>query len=126
MIRWFVAAEVRYGIGYVAVRDRFDFQRAKPYEGDQFLALLREEVWERNARLEHPFVKLLFDGQLTRQQLAGWARQDFALKRCPTWWGGGRVLNSPSLDVQRAVVGALLDELGDEDRGGHTEMYLLE
>ncbi|MEE8518341.1 MAG: iron-containing redox enzyme family protein [Dehalococcoidia bacterium] len=102
---------------------RFDFSRKQPYEGKEFLSMLQEEVRERNARLEHPFVRLLFDGKLTLDQVRGWAKQDFALKKCPTWWNAGRLLNSPSLDIQRQVARSLIEELGEEG-GGHTDMYL--
>src|SRR2546423_9651408 len=101
---------------------RFDFRSPDAVASQDFLGLLKEEVRDRNARLEHPFVKLLFDGKLTVQQLRGWAMQDYALKRCPTWWNAGRLLNSPSLAVQRRVVRSLLEELGDEGHG-HTDMY---
>ena len=102
---------------------RFDFSRSNPYEGNEFLAMVQDEVHENNARLEHPFVRLLFDGKLTLDQVRGWAKQDFALKKCPTWWNAGRLLNSPSLAIQRQVARSLLEELGDEG-DGHTEMYL--
>ena len=102
---------------------RFDFGREQPYESEQFLGMLQEEVREGNARLEHPFVRLLFDGGLSLDQVRGWAKQDFALKRCPTWWNAGRLLNSPTLAIQRKVAHSLIEELGDEG-GGHTEMYL--
>ena len=64
---------------------RFNFGSGEALPPKEFLALLKEEVRDRNARLEHPFVRLLFDGKLTLQQLRGWALQDYALKRCPTW-----------------------------------------
>ena len=102
---------------------RFDFGREQPYESEQFLGMLQEEVREGNARLKHPFVRLLFDGGLSLDQVRGWAKQDFALKRCPTWWNAGRLLNSPTLAIQRKVAHSLIEELGDEG-GGHTEMYL--
>ncbi len=101
---------------------RFDFRSPDPIPSHDFLRLLKEEVRDRNARLEHPFVKLLFDGKLTMEQLRGWATQDYALKRCPTWWNAGRLLNSPSLAVQRRVARSLLEELGEEG-SGHTDMY---
>ena len=102
---------------------RFDFNREAPYEPSAFLRMLQEEVRERNARLEHPFVRLLFDGELTMDQVRGWAKQDFALKRCPTWWNAGRLLNAPTLELQKMIVNTLYEELGGEG-GGHTEMYL--
>ena len=101
---------------------RFDFSSREPLPAEEFLRLRKEEVRHRNARLEHPFVRLLFDGRLTLEQLRGWALQDYALKRCPTWWNAGRLLNSPTLAVQRRVVRSLLEELGDEGHG-HTDMY---
>lgn len=101
---------------------RFDFESRDSIAPHEFLGLLKDEVRDGNARLEHPFVKLLFEGKLTLQQVRGWAMQDYALKRCPTWWNAGRLLNSPSLAVQRRVVRSLLEELGDEGHG-HTEMY---
>jgi pyrroloquinoline-quinone synthase len=102
---------------------RFNFDRDEAYSSEEFLRMLQEEVREGNARLEHPFVRLLFDGKLTMDQVRGWAKQDFALKRCPTWWNAGRLLNSPTLEIQRKVAKSLLEELGDEG-DGHTEMYL--
>ena len=101
----------------------FELPRSEHYPTDEFLELLREEVRQRNARLEHPFVRLMFDGELTLDQLRGWAKQDFALKRCPTWWNAGRLLNAPTLAVQRQVARSLVEELGEEG-GGHTDLYL--
>ena len=101
----------------------FDIASPQPLPAPEFLELLKAEVCHRNARLEHPFVRLLFDGELSLDQVRGWARQDYALKRCPTWWNAGRLLNSPDLATQRQVVRSLIEELGDEG-GGHTEMYL--
>ena len=101
---------------------RFNFRSEEALPAHDFLRLLKDEVRDRNARLEHPFVKLLFDGNLTLDQLRGWAMQDYALKRCPTWWNAGRLLNSPSLAVQRRVARSLMEELGDEGHG-HTDMY---
>ena len=101
----------------------FDIASPQPLPAPEFLELLKAEVRHRNARLEHPFVRLLFDGELSLDQVRGWARQDYALKRCPTWWNAGRLLNSPDLATQRQVVRSLIEELGDEG-GGHTEMYL--
>ena len=101
----------------------FDFASPEPHPAAEFLEMLKAEVRDKNARLEHPFVRLLFDGKLTLDQVRGWAKQDYALKRCPTWWNAGRLLNSPDLAVQRQVVHSLVEELGEEG-GGHTEMYL--
>ena len=102
---------------------RFDYRRNQAYDAEEFLTMLQDEVREGNARLEHPFVRKLFGGELTMDQVRGWAKQDFALKRCPTWWNAGRLLNSPTLAVQRQVVKSLWEELGEEGEG-HTEMYL--
>ena len=102
---------------------RFDFARRDPYPVGEYLGLLQEEVRDGNARLEHPFVRLLFEGQLTREQLQGWAKQDYALKKCPTWWNAGRLLNAPTLSVQRRLAKSLIEELGEEG-DGHTDMYL--
>ena len=102
---------------------RFDFNRNDAYKPEDFLAKLKDEVCEGNARLEHPFPRMLFNGELTLDQLRGFAKQDFALKRCPRWWNASRLLNSPTLDIQRQVAKSLLEELGDEG-DGHTEMYV--
>ena len=101
----------------------FDFTSPDPHPPGEFLGMLKAEVRHQNARLEHPFVRLLFEGKLSLDQVRGWAKQDYALKRCPTWWNAGRLLNSPDLATQRQEVHSLIEELGEEG-GGHTEMYL--
>ena len=101
----------------------FDFASREPHPAAEFLEMLKAEVRHQNARLEHPFVRMLFDGELSLDQVRGWAKQDYALKRCPTWWNAGRLLNSPDLATQRQVVHSLVEELGDEG-SGHTDMYL--
>ena len=101
----------------------FDLASPEPHPAPEFLELLKAEVRHQNARLEHPFVRLLFDGKLSLDQVRGWAKQDYALKRCPTWWNAGRLLNSPDLATQRQVVRSVIEALGEE-AGGPTEMYL--
>ena len=44
-------------------------------ELDSFLDEMREYIHARNAMMNHPFMKLLMDGKLTRDQVAAWARQ---------------------------------------------------
>ena len=102
---------------------RFDFNRTEPYPAGEFLEALKAEVRDRTARLEHPFVQMLFNGELTHDQLRGWARQDFALKKCPSWWLAARMMNSPNMAVQRRVAGPLMEELGSAE-DAHTDMYL--
>ena len=101
----------------------FDFADPEPHQAAEFLEMLKAEVRHQNARLEHPFVRMLFDGELSLDQVRGWAKQDYALKRCPTWWNAGRLLNSPDLATQRQVVHSLVEELGEEG-SGCADMYL--
>ena len=44
-------------------------------ELDSFLDEMRDYIHARNAMMNHPFMKLLMDGKLTRDQVAAWARQ---------------------------------------------------
>ena len=100
-----------------------DYNRDKAYQPAEFLELMKAEVRTGTARLESSFVQLLFNGELTMDQVRGWARQDYALKKCPTWWVAARMLNSPSMAVQRRLMGTLNEELGTEALS-HTDMYL--
>lgn len=105
---------------------RFDFQRLEPYGPDEFLALLRAEALDRNARLEHPYVKLLVEGKLTPEQLRDFAKQDYQLKKCPSWWAAGRILNARTISDQKLIAKAFVEEMGGSDPGhtGHQAMYL--
>ncbi len=105
---------------------RFDFQRREPYAPEEFLTLLKEEALYKNARLEHPYVKHLVDGKLTREQLRDFAKQDYQLKKCPSWWVAGRILNSPSIETQKMIAQTFIEEMGGVDPRftGHQAMYL--
>ena len=40
-----------------------------------FLESMKEHILERNAMMHHPFMKRLYNGQLTKEQVAAWAKQ---------------------------------------------------
>ena len=105
---------------------RFDFQRKEPYGAEEFLELLRAEALHKNARLEHPYVKLLVDGKLNQEQLQDFAKQDYQLKKCPSWWVAGRILNSPTIADQKMIAQTFIEEMGGVDPRftGHQAMYL--
>lgn len=105
---------------------RFDFHRLEPYGVEEFLAMLRTEALYQSARLEHPYVKRLVHGDLTQEQLRDFAKQDYQLKKCPSWWVAGRILNSPSIETQKMIAGTFIEEMGGVDPRftGHQAMYL--
>ncbi len=41
----------------------------------EYLDMLRDEIVERNALIHHPLMKMMYAGELTPEQVAGWARQ---------------------------------------------------
>lgn len=105
---------------------RLDFHRREPYAPEEFLALLREEALYKNARLEHPYVKRMVEGKLSREQLRDFAKQDYQLKKCPSWWVAGRILNSPTIADQKMIAKTFIEEMGGVDPRftGHQAMYL--
>jgi pyrroloquinoline quinone (PQQ) biosynthesis protein C len=105
---------------------RFDFARLESYGADELLKMLRAEALDQNARLEHPYVKLLVDGKLTQEQLRDYAKQDYQLKKCPSWWVAGRILNSPTIADQKIIAKTFVEEMGggDPTLTGHQAMYL--
>ncbi len=105
---------------------RFDFKRTEPYGAEEFLRMLREEALDKNARLEHPYVKELVGGKLSRDQLRDFAKQDYQLKKCPSWWVAGRILNSPTIADQKLIAKTFIEEMGGLDARftGHQRMYL--
>lgn len=105
---------------------RFDFRRLEPYGAEEFLQMLREEALDKNARLEHPYVEQLMDGGLSREQLRDFAKQDYQLKKCPSWWVAGRILNSPTIADQKLIAKTFVEEMGGVDSRftGHQAMYL--
>ena len=42
---------------------------------EPFLDSVSEEIHQHNVMMLHPLMKLMFDGALSREQVAGWARQ---------------------------------------------------
>jgi pyrroloquinoline quinone (PQQ) biosynthesis protein C len=105
---------------------RFDFARKEPYSPDEFLDLLREEALHANARIDHPYVQFLVDGKLSLEQLRDYAKQDYQLKKCPSWWLAGRILNSPTIEDQKLIARTFIEEMGGVDPRftGHQSMYL--
>jgi len=105
---------------------RFDFHRIEPYEPEGFIEMLRAEALDKNARLGHPYVGLLVEGRLSREQLQDYAKQDYQLKKCPSWWVAGRILNSPTIADQKMIAKTFIEEMGGVDPRftGHQAMYL--
>lgn len=92
-----------------------------------FLDTLADEIVERNALIHHPLMKLIYEGELTRDQLAGWARQFWViphthlinnagkLAHAQLWRGGflQQLLESPyDKTVTESLGDAVLDEMG--------------
>lgn len=105
---------------------RFDFDRETPYGQDEFIGMVKAEALDRNARLDHPYVKLLVDGKLTREQLVDFAKQDYQLKKVPSWWSAQRITNCLTIADQKAISKAFAEEMGGSDDRftGHQAMYL--
>jgi pyrroloquinoline quinone (PQQ) biosynthesis protein C len=105
---------------------RFDFHRIEPYAPEEFLQMLKAEALHKSARLEHPYVTRLVEGKLSHEQLRDYAKQDYQLKKCPSWWVAGRILNSPTIADQKMIVKTFIEEMGGVDPRftGHQAMYL--
>ncbi len=105
---------------------RFDYGRSEAYAPEAFLARLREEARDQNARLEHAYVKNLVAGKLSGEQVRDFAKQDYQLKKCPSWWVAARILNSPTIADQKLIAKTLIEEMGGVDPRytGHQAMYL--
>ena len=105
---------------------RFDFDRESPYGQDEFIGMVKAEALQGNARLDHPYVKLLVDGKLSREQLIDFAKQDYQLKKVPSWWSAQRITNCLTIADQKAISKAFSEEMGgaDDRFTGHQAMYL--
>ncbi len=94
---------------------------------EEFLDTLRGEIVERNALIHHPLMKLIYDGELTRDQLAGWARQFWViphthlinnagkLAHAQLWRGSylQQLLESPyDTELTEQIGQAVMDEMG--------------
>ena len=92
-----------------------------------FLDGLKQEIIERSALIHHPFMKLMYEGELTREQIAGWAKQFWViphthminnagkLAHAQLWRGGflQQLLESPYDKELTAKLGsAVMDEMG--------------
>ena len=94
---------------------------------EAFLDSLSEEIHQHNAMMLHPLMKLMLDGELSREQVAGWARQFWViphthlinnagkLAHAQLWRGGflQQLLETPYDKAMTASLGeAVLDEMG--------------
>jgi len=94
---------------------------------DAFLDALRDEIHERNALTRHPLMQMIYDGALSREQLAGWAKQFWViphthminnagkLAHAQLWRGSflEQLLETPYDTGLTASLGeAVLDEMG--------------
>lgn len=94
---------------------------------NEFLEELKEHIVQRNAMMHHPLMKRLYEGQLTREQVVGWARQFWViphthminnagkLAHAQLWRGGflQQLLDSPYDKAMTAQLGqAVMDEMG--------------
>lgn len=94
---------------------------------DAFLDALAQEIIDRNALIHHPVMRLLYEGQLTKEQLIGWAKQFWViphthlinnagkLAHAQLWKGGflQQLLESPYDKELTAKLGeAVMDEMG--------------
>lgn len=94
---------------------------------EAFLDSVSEEIHQHNAMMLHPLMKLMFDGELSREQVAGWARQFWViphthlinnagkLAHAQLWRGSflQQLMESPYDKEMTAKLGeAVLDEMG--------------
>ena len=92
-----------------------------------FLDSLRDEIVQHNAMILHPFMQSLYAGDLTKDQVAGFARQFWViphthminnagkLAHAQLWRGGflQQLLESPyDKELTEQLGGAVLDEMG--------------
>lgn len=93
----------------------------------EYLDMLRDEIVERNALIHHPLMKMMYAGELTPEQVAGWARQFWViphthminnagkLAHAQLWRGGflQQLMESPyDKELTEALGGAVMDEMG--------------
>ncbi len=94
---------------------------------DGFLSGMRDEIVARNALMHHPFMQLLYEGKLTREQLVGWVKQFWIiphshminnagkLSHAQLWRGSflQQLLETPyDKDLTAKLGQAVLDEMG--------------
>ena len=96
-------------------------------DSSAFFRDIRDDVRQRSAMLHHPLIKMLFEGQLSREQVAGWARQFWVIPKSHLINNAGKLahaqlmrggwmeqlLDSPYDREVTAILGeSLADELG--------------
>jgi pyrroloquinoline quinone (PQQ) biosynthesis protein C len=105
-----------------------------------FLDSLRDEIAEHNAMMLHPLMLRLYEGDLTKDQVAGWVRQFWViphthlinnagkLAHAQLWRGGflQQLLESPyHMEMTERLGQAVLDEMGKTEISpqSHYECY---
>ena len=94
---------------------------------EAYLDSVRDEIIEHNAMLHHPVMKMIYDGELSKEQLIGWVKQFWViphthminnagkLAHAQLWRGSflQQLLNTPYDKELTAQIGsAVLDEMG--------------
>ena len=101
----------------------FDWERREPYDNDELcdrmLALVRN--WFFATR--HPLALRLLDGGLSHDDLRFLAGQEYWYFRCTIWWNAGKVLYAPAPEIQRRLIGPLLEEVGATAES-HEHLYV--
>lgn len=66
-------------------------------DNSAFFKELREQIVAEHASLHHPFVKLMVDGELTREQVIGWARQFWVIPHTHLTNNAGKLAHAQML-----------------------------
>jgi pyrroloquinoline-quinone synthase len=73
----------------------------------------------------HPFHQLMHAGELTREQLAGWAANRFCYQRSIPLKDAALLSNCPDREVRRRWIQRIHDHDGDAENPGGLETWLL-
>jgi pyrroloquinoline-quinone synthase len=101
----------------------FDWHRTEPYDNDELCDRMLSLVESWFFATKHPLALRLLAGDLSLDEVRFLAVQEYWYFRCTVWWNAGKVLYAPTRDIQRQLIGPLLEEVG-VDAPSHEELYL--
>jgi pyrroloquinoline quinone (PQQ) biosynthesis protein C len=107
----------------------YDWKRSSPYPIEEFLEIVDRIVDNYFYAFRHPLGIRQISGELSRAELKFLACQEFHYYNGTTWWNALKIANARTIEEQRRLHVALLDELGTDlvDKNGlpaHRELFL--